>query len=80
MPLSGLGDDSLEGLRTAFRGLSVRGPEGKQKEKEKQAVDMGGKEVYPGDGYEPPNEVPFEDTPQKLLVISLKKFRLNWSP
>ena len=41
VPLSGLGDDSLEGLRAAFSGLTVRGPDGKEKEKEKQAVDMG---------------------------------------
>ena len=34
MPLSGLGDDSLEGLTAAFSGLSVRGREGKEKEKE----------------------------------------------
>ena len=49
MPLSGRRDDSLEGLRAAFSGLSVRGPESKEKEKEKQAVDMGAKEVPPGD-------------------------------
>ena len=48
MPLSGLGEDSLEGLRAAFSGLSAGGPEGKEKEKEKQAVDMGAKEVDPG--------------------------------
>ena len=30
VPLSGLGDDSLEGLRAAFSGLSVGGPEGKK--------------------------------------------------
>ena len=53
MPLSGLGDDSLEGLRAAFSGLSVGGPEGKKKEKEKEAVDMGAEEVDPGDGHEP---------------------------
>ena len=35
MPLSGLGDDSLEGLGAAFSGFSVEGPEGKHKEKEK---------------------------------------------
>ena len=35
MPLSGLGDDSLEGLGAAFSGLSVGGPEGKEKQKEK---------------------------------------------
>ena len=53
VPLSGLRDDSLEGLRAAFSGLSVRGPEGKETEKEKQAVDMGVEEVHPGDGYGP---------------------------
>ena len=63
MPLSGLGDDSLEGLRAAFSGLSVGGPEGKEKEKEKQAVDMGAEEVDPGDGHEPSDEVPFDDKP-----------------
>ena len=62
MPLRGLGDDSLEGLRAAFRVLSVGGPEGKEKEKEKKAVDMGAEEVDPGDGHGPPNGVPFEDT------------------
>ena len=62
MPLSGLGDDSVEGLRAAFRGLSVRGPEGKEKEKEKQEVDMGVEEAYPGDGYRPSDEAPFEHT------------------
>ena len=36
LPLSGLGDDSLEGLAAAFSGLSVGGPEGKEKEKEKE--------------------------------------------
>ena len=44
VPLSGLGDDSLEGLRAAFSGLSVGGPEGKEKEKQKEAVVMGIKE------------------------------------
>ena len=63
MPLSGLGDDSLEGLRAAFSGLSVRGPEGQEKEKEKQAVDMGAEEVHPGDGYRPSDKASFEDTP-----------------
>ena len=53
---SGLGDDSLEGLRAAFSSLSVRGPEGKEKEKEKQAVDMGVEEAFPGDGYGPSDE------------------------
>ena len=47
VPLSGLGDDSLKGLRTAFSGLSVGGPEGKKKEKEKKAVDMAAREVDP---------------------------------
>ena len=63
VPLSGLGDDSLEGLRAGFSGLSVGGPEGKEKEKEKQAVDMGAEEVDPGDGHGPSDEVPFEDNP-----------------
>ena len=45
MPLSGLGDDSLEGLRAAFSGLSVGGLGGKEKEKEKEAVDNGVEEV-----------------------------------
>ena len=65
MPLSGLRDDSLEGLRAAFSGLSVRGPEGKEKEKEKQAVDMGAEEVHPGDEYGPSDEAPFKDTPEE---------------
>ena len=63
VPLSGLGDDSLEGLRAAFSGLSVGGPEGKEKKKERQAVDMGAEEVDPGDGHGPSDEVPFEDKP-----------------
>ena len=49
VPLSGLGDDSPEGLRAAFSGLSVGGPEGKEKEKAKQAVDIRAEEVNPGD-------------------------------
>ena len=63
MPLSGLGEDSLEGLRAAFSGRSVVGPEGKKKEKEKEAVDMGAKEVDPGDGHRQSDEVPFDDKP-----------------
>ena len=63
LPLSGLGDDSLEGLRAAFSGLSVGGPEGKKEEKEKQAVDMGAEEIDPGDGHKPSYEVPFDDKP-----------------
>ena len=63
VPLSGLGDDSLEGLRAAFSGLSVGGHEGKQKEKEKQAVDMEAEEVDPGDAHEPSDQVPFDDKP-----------------
>ena len=62
VPLSGLRDDSLDGLAVAFSGLSVGGTEGKEKEKEKQAVDRGVKEAYPGDGYGPPDEAPFQDT------------------
>ena len=60
VPLSGLRDDSLEGLRAALSGLSVRGPEGRVKEKEKQAVDMKAEEVHPEDGYGPSDEAPFE--------------------
>ena len=37
VPLSGVGDDSLEGLAAASSGPSLGGPE----EKEKEAVDMG---------------------------------------
>ena len=63
VPLSGLGDDSLEGLRAAFSVFSFWEPEGKEKEKEKQAVDMGAEEVDPGDGHGPSHEVPFENKP-----------------
>ena len=65
VPLSGLKDNSLDGLGVAFSGLSVGGPESKEKEKEKQAVDRGVEEAYPGDGYGPPDEAPFEDTPEE---------------
>ena len=65
VPLGGLRDDYLDGLGVAFSGLSVGGPEGKEKEKEKQAVDRGVEEAYPGDGYGPLDEAPFEDTPEK---------------
>ena len=65
VPLSGLRDHSLDGSGVAFSGLSVRGPEGKEKEKEKQAVDRGVQEAYTGDGYGPPDEAPFEDTPEE---------------
>ena len=50
VPLSGLGDDSLEGLRAAFSGHSVGRPEGKEKKKAKEPVDMGVERVFPGDG------------------------------
>ena len=63
--LSGLRDDSLDGLKVAFSGLSVGGLEGKEKEKEKQAVDRGLEEAYPGDGYGPPDEALLEDTPEE---------------
>ena len=65
VPLGGLRDDSLDGLGVAFSGLSVGGPEGKEKHKEKQAVDRGVEEAYTGDGQRPPDEAPFEDTPEK---------------
>ena len=63
MPLTWLGDDSLEGLRAAFSGLTVGGPEGRKKEKEKEALDTGAEEVDPGDGHERSAEVPFDDKP-----------------
>ena len=61
MPLSGLGDDSMEGLRAAFSGLSVGGHEGKKKEKKKEAVDMGAEQVDPGDGHNSSDQVPFDE-------------------
>ena len=61
VPLSGLGDDSLEGFTAAFSGPSVGGPEGERKEKEKEAVDMGAEEVDPQDAHEPSDEVPLDD-------------------
>ena len=63
VPLSGLGDHFLEGLRAAFSGLSVAGPEGRKSEEEKEAMDMGAEEVLPGDRHEPSDEVPFDDKP-----------------
>ena len=36
VPLSGLGDDSLDGSGAAFSGISVGGPAGKEKEKENE--------------------------------------------
>ena len=63
MPLSGLGDDSLEVLGAAFSGLSIRGPEGKEKEKEKEAVDMGIEEEHLGDGHRPSDETAFDYKP-----------------
>ena len=65
VPLRGLRDDSLDGLGVAFSGLSVRGPEGKEKDKEKQAMDRGVEEANTGDGYGPPDKAPFEDTPEE---------------
>ena len=49
VPFSGLGDASLEGLRPAFSGLSVAAPEGKEREKEKEAVNMEVEEKDPED-------------------------------
>ena len=37
----------------------------KEKEKQKQAVDRGVEEAYPGGGYGPPDEAPFADTPEE---------------
>ena len=58
MPLSGLGDDSLEGWGAALSGLSVGAPGGK--EKAKGAVDMGVEEEDPGEEHHPSDEVPFD--------------------
>ena len=63
VPLSGPGEDSLEGLGAAFRGLSVGGPKGKEKENVKGAVDMGVEEEDPGNEHHPSDEVPFNDKP-----------------
>ena len=63
MPLSGLLDDSLEGLGAAFSGHFAGRPEGKDKEKEKEAVYMDVEEEDPGDENEPSNEVPFDVKP-----------------
>ena len=61
VPLSWLGDDSLEGSGAFFNGLSVGGPEGKEKEKEKEAVDMGVEDKDAGDKQEESDEVLFND-------------------
>ena len=63
VPFSGPGDDSLEGLGAAFSGLSIGGPEGKEKEKEKEAVVIGVEEEDPGHEHDPSDEVLFHDTP-----------------
>ena len=63
VPLSGLGMIPWRARRAAFSGLSVGGPEGKEKEREKQAVDMGAEEIDPGDGHGPSHEVPIKDKP-----------------
>ena len=61
--VSGLGDNSLEGLGAAFSGLSVGGPEGKEKEKEKEAVDMEIGEEHLEDEQLPSDDTPFEYKP-----------------
>ena len=61
MSLSGPDDDCLEGLETAFSGLSVVTSEGRAKEKE--AVDMGDEVEEPGGEHDPSDEVPFDDKP-----------------
>ena len=67
VPLSGLGDDSLEGLGAAFSGLSVGRPEGKEKEKKNEAVDMGIEEEHPGDGHRPTSETPVKYQPSESV-------------
>ena len=62
-------------LLSRFSGLSVGGPESKEKEKEKQAVDRGVEEAYPGDGYGSPDEVPSRTHLKRALrapLISLQ--------
>ena len=66
MPLSGPGADLLEGLEAAFSGLSVGGPEGKEKGKEKEAVDMRVEEEDPADEHNPSDEVLFDDKPAEM--------------
>ena len=63
VPLSGLGTIPPEGLGVAFSELSVGGPEGKEKEREKEAVDIGVVGGDPGDAHRPSDEVPFDDRP-----------------
>ena len=63
VPLSRPRDDSLEGLGASFSGRSVGGPKCKEKEKEKEAVDMAVEEEPPGDEQDPSDEVPFHDKP-----------------
>ena len=65
LPFSGLGDESLAGLGAAFSGLSVRGPEGKTKEKEKEAVGMRGEEEDPGEEHQPSDEVSLDEKPSE---------------
>ena len=62
-PSSGLGDVSLEGLGASFSAPSVGGPEGKEKEKEKEAADMGVEEENPGGRHKPSYEEPLNDRP-----------------
>ena len=63
VPLSGLWNDSLEGLGAAFSGLFVGGPECKEKKKVKEAVDMVIEEEDHGDEHEPSDEVSSDDRP-----------------
>ena len=63
VPLSVPGDDFPEGFGAAFSRLSVGGPEGKEKENEREAVDRRVEEEDPGDGHKPSDEVPFDDRP-----------------
>ena len=61
MPFRGPRTICIGGLGVVFSGLSVGGPEGKEREKEKEAVEMGVKEEDPGDEHDPYDEVPFDD-------------------
>ena len=69
LPLRGRMDDSLDGLGATLSGLSVVPSEGKEKEKEKEAADMGAEGVHPA--HDSTDEVPFEDkTPENAPSAS----------
>ena len=78
VPLSGRADDSLDGLGAAFSGLSVGPSEGKEKEKKKEAVEMGAEGVH--SGHDPTDEVPFEDKPSESAPSGLNTLQHPLQP